>query len=169
VSGAASPAAGAADRTSGAGATSTDLVGPVTRERIEEAHPTWKASRESAPVEADTAQLLRSTPPGAEVIIVLGTWCGDSRREVPRLWRAIDMAGGNVPFSIKMIGVGRDKTAPGTSVAEMGIRYVPTFIVRRNGREVGRIVESAPAGIERSLLDLLMGTRTGLITGRTDL
>lgn len=49
------------------------------------------------------------------------------------------------------------------------LRFVPTFIVERDGHEVGRIVEVSPNGIERDLLDLLSGARSGVISARTDL
>jgi hypothetical protein len=140
----------------------------LTREPIEAAEPAWKAAREQATVDEGAARALAAAPPGAEVLIVLGTWCGDSRREVPRLWRALDVAG-EVPFSIELIGVGRDKKAPGRDLTALDVRYVPTFIVRREGKEIGRIVESAPEGVERSLLDLLTGKRAGVITGRVDI
>lgn len=144
-------------------------VGAVTREQIEEAAPEWVAAEvEAAPDEA-AARALAAVPPGAEVKVFLGTWCGDSRREVPRLWKAIDLAGGAVSFEISYVGVDRDKKDPGGEVGPADVRYVPTFIVRRDGREVGRIVESAPGGVERDLLSLLDGSALGLITGRDDL
>ena len=52
---------------------------------------------------------------------------------------------------------------------EYNVLYLPTFIVRRGGREVGRIVETSPHGIERDLLALLTGKATGVLTTRTDL
>lgn len=141
-------------------------VGEVTREAIESGLEPWRLARETAAPDASVAAELASVTPGAEVIVVLGVWCGDSRREVPRLWRALDLAGGSVPFSMSTIGVDRARAAPGGLVDGLGIDYVPTIIVRREGREVGRIVESAPGGIERALRDLLTGTRTGVISGR---
>jgi len=144
------------------------LVGVLTRERIETEVPAWKAVREQSTVDESAARALASAPPGAEVLVVLGTWCGDSRRDVPRLFRALDVAG-KVPFSIELLGLDHDKAAPGRDMAALDVRYIPTIIVRREGKEVGRIVESAPDGVEKSLLDLLTGKRTGLITGRTDL
>jgi hypothetical protein len=41
---------------------------------------------------------------------------------------------------------------------------VPTIIVRREGVEVGRIVEHPTRSIEEDLLDLLRGTRTGFLS-----
>lgn len=147
------------------------IVGETTRERIEAA-PEWAvAERESRP-DAEASRALASVPSGADVTVFLGTWCGDSRREVPRLWKALDLAreaGTDVPFAIHYIGVDRQKREPAAPVTNNDIRYVPTFIVSREGREVGRIVEESPHGIEKDLLALLTGQARGLITTRTDL
>lgn len=144
------------------------LVGPATREQIEEASPEWVQAEVDSHPEAEAAKALASVEPGAEVTVFLGTWCGDSRREVPRLWRAIDAAGGAVPFRISYVAVDRQKKEPAGAAVESGIRYVPTFIVRRGGHEVGRIVEEAPHGIEHDLLDLLTGKAHGVIATRQD-
>jgi thiol-disulfide isomerase/thioredoxin len=144
-------------------------VGPVTREKIETAAPEWvQAQLESRP-EAEAARALASVEPGAEVTVFLGTWCGDSRREVPRLWKALDETGGAVPFEIHYVGVDHDKKEPAAELAENGIQYLPTFIVRRGGREVGRIVETSPNGIEKDLLALLTGKARGVLATREDL
>ena len=145
------------------------LVGDVTREQIEAALPEWAAAEVEAQPDAEAAKALAAVPPGAEVTVFLGTWCGDSRREVPRLWKALDAAGAEVPFALSYIGVDRDKKEPGGRVEPAGVRYVPTLIVRRDGREVGRIVESAPGGVEHDLRALLDGSAQGTVSGRDDL
>ncbi len=63
----------------------------------------------------------------------------------------------------------RLKKEPAGPVTENDVRYLPTFIVRRDGREVGRIVETSPNGIEHDLLALLTGKAHGVIATRTDL
>lgn len=140
------------------------LVGPVTREQIEEKVPEWVQAEVEATPDAEAAQALTGVEPGAEVTVFLGTWCGDSRREVPRLWRALDEVGGEVPFAIHYIGVDRQKKEPAAAVAEGDIHFVPTFIVTRNGREVGRIIETSPNGVEKDLLALLTGEAEGRIS-----
>jgi thiol-disulfide isomerase/thioredoxin len=137
------------------------MVGPLEREAVQRELTHWVSDAE---LDTDAVGKLATVPPGAEVVIYFGTWCGDSRREVPRLWRAFDEAG-SLPFTVALHGVDEDKTAP----PEVGLLYVPTIIVRRDGVEVGRIVESAPEGVERELLHLLEGTKKGLVTARTDL
>ena len=143
-----------------------EIVGPTSQTEIESELPAWRAARESATIDTDAADRLATVPPGAEVTVYLGTWCGDSRREVARLFRALEQTGA-LPFDIRYIGVDRSKQAPGYTETA-ALRYVPTIIVTREGTEVGRIIESAPLGVERSLLDLLSGARTGIISGRTD-
>lgn len=148
-------------------------MGLTSREEIESELPAWRDAIAEAHPDVDAAERLARVAPGAEVDVFLGTWCGDSRREVSRLFRALERTAatddaGTLPFSIRWIGVDRAKVAaPFTDGA--GLRYVPTIVVRRDGVEVGRIVESAPEGVDRALLGLLDGTRSGVISGRTDL
>lgn len=144
-------------------------VGPVTREQIEEADPSWVKAQVEVTPDAESARALASVEPGAEVTVFLGTWCEDSRREVPRFWRALDEAGGTVPFEVRHIGVDRAKKEPAELVTGSDVRYVPTFIVSRGGHEEGRIVESSPRGIERDLLALLKGEQKGMVTNSEDL
>lgn len=146
-------------------------MGITSRAEIESELPAWRDAIADATFDHESAVQLARVAPGAEVDVFLGTWCGDSRREVSRLFRALERAeteAPTLPFAIRFIGVDRAKTAPGfTETAEL--RYVPTIIVRREGVELGRIIESAPDGVDRSLLRLLDGSQHGVITGRTDL
>ncbi len=144
------------------------LVGPTTREKVEAA-PEWVQAEVDAKPDAGVAQALGTVEPGAEVTVFLGTWCGDSRREVPRFWKALDAEGGAVPFQIRYVGVDHDKKQPADLLKENDVRYLPTFIVRRGGHEVGRIVESSPHGVEQDLLALLSGKTSGVLTNRQDL
>jgi thiol-disulfide isomerase/thioredoxin len=140
------------------------LVGPITREQVEASHPDWVQAEVAASPDAEAAHGLAGVPPGAEVTVFLGTWCGDSAREVPRLWRSLDEAGASVPFQLHYVGVDREKKQPAAPIANFEIEFVPTFIVSREGREVGRIVEHAPHGVERDLLALLTGQAHGVLS-----
>jgi hypothetical protein len=107
------------------------------------------------------------------VTVFLGTWCSDSKRELARLWRAFDdlmgTSGREAPFAVRYVAVARDKQEPAELTAGRDLHYVPTFVVEREGREVGRIVETAPQGIERDLLALLDGSAQGVLSARGDL
>ncbi len=146
-----------------------ELVGPLTREEIEAALPDWVAAEIEARPDPEAARALAGAGSGLEVAIFLGTWCSDSKRELARFWRALDDTGGLAPFALEYVGVDREKTEPADRVAGRDLRYVPTFIVRREGRELGRIVEESPNGVETDLLALLEGRVEGTVSARTDL
>lgn len=86
--------------------------------------------------------------------IVLGTWCPDSRREVPRFMKIIDLWDFNSE-NITFIGVDNAKVAPIAGYEELGIERVPTFIFLENKVEKGRIIENPVASLEQDMLSIL--------------
>jgi hypothetical protein len=130
--------------------------------------PEWVQAEVEAQPDAGMVQALASLEPGAEVTVYLGTWCGDSRRELSRFWKALDQTGGTAPFQVRYVGVDREKKEP-AGVKEDGVLYLPTFIVRRGGHEVGRIVETSPHSVEQDLLALLTGKAQGVLATREEL
>jgi thiol-disulfide isomerase/thioredoxin len=144
------------------------LIGATSRDKVE-ASPDWVQAEVDAKPDAAAAAALAAVEPGAEVTIYLGTWCGDSRREVPRFWKAVDAAGASVPFEVRYVGVDHAKKEPADLLKQDGVRYLPTIIVRRRGHEVGRIVETSPHGVEQDLLALLTGKASGVLSTRQDL
>jgi hypothetical protein len=145
------------------------MLGPTTQDELLESNPSWVEELvRSEPNETD-AQRLAAPAAGKEVVVYLGSWCSDSRRELTRLWRAIEMAGGEFGFPVRYVGVDRAKTEPAALLEGVNLLYVPTLVVLDNGEEVGRIVETAPNGIETDLADLVEGAATGWLSGREDL
>lgn len=148
------------------------LLGDVTREAVESFATDWIEAEVSAQPDLEAAKALAMVDPGAEIEVLFGSWCSDSRREVPRLWKALDLMsdqGGAPPFKLRYVAVDREKKQPAAELSACGVRYLPTFIVRRDGREVGRIVETSPNGVEKDLGALLTGRVAGTLTTRTDL
>jgi thiol-disulfide isomerase/thioredoxin len=91
-----------------------------------------------------------------EILLVMATWCSDSRREVPRFIKIIDSMGYNCA-NIKIINVDRKKQAEKTPVQKLEILRVPTFIFKRNGRETGRIIETPVESLEKDMLKIIKG------------
>jgi thiol-disulfide isomerase/thioredoxin len=86
--------------------------------------------------------------------IVLGTWCPDSRREVPRFMKILDL----IEFSstkVTFIGVDNSKMAPVGEYDKLEIERVPTFIFLRNKVEAGRIIENPVTSLEQDMLNIL--------------
>ena len=82
-----------------------ELVGVVSRTEVEKKIDGWREAREAAEPNAETAKKLGKVPTGATVEVYFGTWCGDSRRELPRLWKAMTLAGSSVPFALRTVTV----------------------------------------------------------------
>lgn len=145
------------------------LVGVLTRAGLEESMPGLVEEEMTATPDFEAAAALAVAMSGAEITVYLGTWCSDTRRELARLWRALDEVGVISSMEISYIGVDRDLQEPRELVAGIGLQLVPTFVVRRNGQEVGRVVEMAPNGIELDLLALSSGERRGVLSASEDL
>ncbi len=84
------------------------------------------------------------------ITIVLATWCSDSKREVPRFYKVLNDAGYN-ENRISIIAVDRNKEAVGINTEELNIQKVPTFIIYKNKKEIGRIIETPKKTLEKSL------------------
>ena len=91
--------------------------------------------------------------------IFLGTWCGDSRREIPRIEKIFNEMGVDMN-NVAIVAVDRDKISPNGEQEGKDIRYVPTLIVNKDNEEIGRIVESPSslsATLESDLLFISLG------------
>ena len=86
--------------------------------------------------------------------IVLGTWCPDSRREVPRFMRIVDLW--QFPAEkITFIGVDNAKLSPIGEYGSLNIDRVPTFIIYKNNIEAGRIIENPATSLEQDMVNIL--------------
>src|SRR5205085_11191004 len=90
-----------------------------------------------------------------DITVVLGTWCGDSKNHVPKLIRAVHAAA-NPHLKLKFVGLAARFAEPMETIQDRNILNVPTVIVERGGRELGRIVET-PGGksVEADLAAIL--------------
>jgi thiol-disulfide isomerase/thioredoxin len=69
-----------------------------------------------------------------------GSWCSDSKSEVPKMFRLFDEA--NVsPDRIKLYGVDRNKTEPTGTAKTYNIERVPTLVLVKGSKEIGRVTE----------------------------
>ena len=88
------------------------------------------------------------------ILIILATWCHDSKEQVPRFMKVFDETGFDEK-KLVMVAVDRQKTAGKMSLSDYQIELVPTFIFYRNKEELGRIIETPETTLESDFLNLL--------------
>ena len=133
------------------------LVGDLTEEKIWEDVPVWRSRMNRYKPDAQAVAALKRVEPDTTIIIAAGTWCGDSKHYVPQLLRALHEAG-NRHLQIKLVGIANKFVEPADFVKQRDIKKVPTVIAERNGREIGRIVETPVAKtMEEDLAAILAG------------
>ncbi|RLD86507.1 MAG: thiol reductase thioredoxin [Bacteroidetes bacterium] len=88
------------------------------------------------------------------ITMVLGTWCGDSRREVPRFYKILESLEYDLE-NMTVICVNTSKTAEGTNVDQLNIQKVPTIIYYKDEIELGRIIESPQESLEKDMSSIV--------------
>ena len=100
---------------------------------------------------------------GYELLVFMGTWCGDSRREIPKFYKVLKAV--NFPEKqLTTVAVSSKpnlyKQSPDHEERGLNIHRVPTFIFYKDGVEVNRIVEHPVKTLEEDILAILDGNYT---------
>jgi tetratricopeptide (TPR) repeat protein len=124
--------------------------------------PSYKAwyddSYNKYTVDAGVAQQIKPLLRNKRMEVFLGSWCGDSRREVPRMIKVLQQAGMDTA-KLSLVFVDNSsasyKQSPQHEERGKNIHHVPSFIVYDGNKEMGRIIESPLASLEKDLLAIL--------------
>lgn len=88
------------------------------------------------------------------ITIVMGTWCSDSREQIPSFYKILDEL--NYPTEkINLICVDRKKKGLSDEADGLNIELVPTIIFYRNNEETGRIIETPAESLEKDMLYII--------------
>ena len=96
--------------------------------------------------QANTVSALLKQKDSIQLLVFMGTWCSDSHVIIPKLFAITDAAG----FSkdrITLIGVDRQKKTLSNLSDALNIKNVPTIMVMKDGKEIGRVVEYGKYGM----------------------
>lgn len=96
---------------------------------------------------------------GITIKTFLGSWCHDSKRELPQLYKLMESAGFDLKNNFTIIGITRGKKTPDNLQEGYNIKHTPTFIFYKDGKEIGRYVEHARQTIGKDFLRILKGKR----------
>ncbi len=108
-------------------------------------------------VRTDAKEALEKNKDSVRLLVFIGTWCEDSHFILPKLYATCDAAG-FPEKNITLIGVDRNKTTLGNLTETLNVKNVPTIIVFKNGKELGRIVEYGKYGLfDKELAEVVVG------------
>ncbi len=132
------------------------LVGEITRKGLnKKPFKSWftKEYENYKPDKASIKHLKNFLPENAKITVVLATWCPDSRREVPRLFKILDQVDFNYD-SLNIYAVAKNfKKSGQKDISTLNIKKVPTIIYYHYGYEAGRIIEKPKISIEKDLVE----------------
>jgi tetratricopeptide (TPR) repeat protein len=138
------------------------LLGQCTRQRLQQApfNEWFTKNYNDYSVDTATAEKIKSKLRGKHLVIFMGTWCGDSRREVPRIFKILDYCGVK-STKIDLIMLDNHdsvyKQSPAHEERGLNIHRVPDLLVFEKRNELGRIVESPVVSLEKDLLAIANG------------
>lgn len=88
------------------------------------------------------------------ITLIFGSWCHDSHREVPRFIKILEEI--NYPLDgLQMNALDTYKTSPDYDANAQNITHVPTIIISRNEKEIGRIIERPKKSLEKDLIKII--------------
>ncbi len=130
------------------------LVGHATSETILANFQDFKENYDSYLVNSKLLNRTISFDEDIEILTILGTWCKDSSREVSRFMKIIQ-AIDNYQGKVSYYGLHRSKKDNEGLAQLYNIRLLPTFVILKNSKELGRIVEKPSKSIEEDLFEIL--------------
>ena len=116
----------------------------------------WYAqNQKSFTPNAETVKKYAASKDSVNFIIFGGTWCEDTQSLLPKFFATTDAAGIS-DNHITFVGVDRSKKTLYNLSEAFAVTHVPTFIVMKNGKEIGRVVEYGKTGSpEKEVAELL--------------
>lgn len=143
------------------------VTGEMTMEKLWSSVPVWRSVMEDYQPNREAVAALKANNTETKLTLVYGTWCPDSKNYIPRLLKALTAAA-NDKLQVKLIGIDNQFREPVDTVQPRRITNVPTVIVERNGREIGRIVETPAATTIEEDLAAILNEKPIVHVGRWD-
>lgn len=136
----------------------TILTGKISKDDLQsEPHNSWFAETyENYEPAQEPLEQISNNVDEYEIEVFMGTWCGDSRREVPKLFKLLEEADYNMD-RLTVYAVDRNKNLPENVEAPTEFEMVPTIVFYKNGEEVNRFVEFPQETIEKDIAKIVSG------------
>lgn len=130
-------------------AKSEPYTGAISASQLISEYPHFRLAYDQyqpSPAEIAAAKSLS----GKSLVVLFGTWCHDSEREVPRLLKLLDLSGVELQ-SLSLHGVSYNKREPNNLHEIYELKYSPTIVLMQGDNELGRVVEKPKLSLGEDL------------------
>jgi len=132
------------------------LIGKISQKQLFYNFPEWKTNYDLYQADQELiGSIKKNMNPKIQIKVFLGTWCGDSREEVPKFLKIINSINLISEKNIQIYAVDRQKILDNNLHATYNINRVATFIFELNEQEFGRIIEYPDETLEKDILKIL--------------
>ena len=130
----------------------TMLTGVITPDELQqEPYSNWfTPAYEAYNPSTEELQVIKENIDDFDIKVLMGTWCGDSRREVPKLIKLLEEVNYDMD-KLEIVAVDRSKTIPEGVEISADFEMVPTIIFYKDGEEVNRFVEYSIGSFEEDI------------------
>jgi hypothetical protein len=105
-------------------------------------------------MERTTLDSIKSIIDSFQITIVMGTWCSDSKEQVPRLYSMLDYMKYK-DKNLTLYCVDLNKKTMANETDHLQILKVPTIIFYYKGKEIGRIIETPVKSLEKDMMRII--------------
>jgi len=132
------------------------LVGHARKVDLDQAKqfPWYYYGKRAYQVNDSVCTILKPLTDSLSVLIVAGTWCGDTQIELPKAIKLLEKL--NINDSLVEIQLqNRKKQNPFFNARALQVKAIPCFIFYKQGKEIGRMIEHPEKSFEIDLLSIL--------------
>ena len=128
------------------------LTGEITKEDLTKPpHARWfDPMYQSYSPNPEQLETIKKHIGDYKIRAIMGTWCADSQREIPKLFKILELANFDMA-KLQLEGVTRRKMLPNDEQKKLDVHRVPTIIFYKDGQEVGRFVEYPQESFEEDI------------------
>lgn len=130
------------------------IVGKTTSQEVREQHGVFDIYTKRYSPHTPSVTYLSEIKDSVQIYVLFGTWCHDSKKQVPAFIKTLEEAN-NPLIKVEYIALTKSKTDPEDEYKRWGLKLTPTFVIYRNGIELGRIIEEPKAKLEQDLVTIL--------------
>jgi thioredoxin 1 len=129
------------------------LLGKIGSAKLLADYPSFMASYEQYQPSHQDVEVIKLLQ-GKSIVVLFGTWCHDSQREVPRLLKLLDLSEVELE-NLSLHGVNYNKQEPSGLHKQFNLKYTSTIILLEDEQEIGRIIEKPVQGLSQHLVSFI--------------